>query len=85
LVPVAQPQPQLIPIPQQQALQAIPQHMLTGLPPVSPAHPGWQQQQQQLVRPMQVIRTSRAALVPGGGGGGGGFGCGCLELGTCYF
>jgi hypothetical protein len=48
------PAPQLIP------MQAIPQHLVApgGLPPVSPAHPGWAQpQQQQLApRPMQVIR-----------------------------
>lgn len=64
LVPVAQPQPQLIPI-QQQQLQAIPQHMVGGLPPVSPAHPGWQPQQ--LVRPMQVMRGQ---IMDGGGGSG---------------
>lgn len=49
----ALPPPQLIP------MHAIPQHLVAGgLPPVSPAHPGWppQQQQQLVPRPMQVIR-----------------------------
>ena len=54
LVPVGQapPQPQIVM--QQQPMQAIPQHMVPGgLPPVSPAHPSWQPQQQQPLRPMQ--------------------------------
>lgn len=54
LVPVGQapPQPQLVVQPQ--PMQAIPQHMVPGgLPPLSPAHPSWQPQQQQPLRPMQ--------------------------------
>lgn len=56
------PAPQLIPV------QAIPQHLVApgGLPPVSPAHPGWaQQQQQQLApRPMQQQQHGRSPAYP---------------------